>query len=186
MARYFETDQCPEFGDNLVSKIRAICPFVFLICYRNKNKNIVVYQLRVQDGKLLDPPIESYWLIFEESYQQARRKQNIQHNREELSYLDHLFAWGFNQQRISDKEASFSFKNHNHPMVVKLINNEACLFTNWKDKKYMLRSLWIDTSDEIKLLNIQDNVRELSLSGLDITEKNNHKPSTIFLKSPKK
>ena len=161
--------------------IKAICPNVFLVCFRNKNRNVVVYQARVENGVLLDPPIEAYWLILEPSYQDARKAQGIYHDREELGFIDYKFAWGFEQKRISDTQATFMFNNFSHPMTIKINEKGAQAFANKDDRKYLIRSLFVKGSDNIKLFNIRDNVKSISLNALDITEKP-YQPKTVYLK----
>ena len=167
----FEDGKAPQFGDNLVTDIRKRAPHVFLICFRSKNKHVVVYEAQVKDGKFLDPPVVGYWLILEPSYQEARK--HISHDREELNYLDHKFAWGFETKRVSDKEASFSFSMFKHPMTVKISENGEMsqLFTVKDEKKYLIRQLYVEASDNFHLRNIRDNVKSLTLQSVDITNK---------------
>jgi hypothetical protein len=182
--KYFEDGHAPDFGDNLISQLKAKCPYIFLVCFRDKNKNVMIYQARVEHGKLLNPPIEAYWLNLEPSYREDRKKQNIHHDREEQSFLDKKFAWGFEQKRISDTEAKFKFSNASEAeMTVKLSSssNEAQLFFKHQQRKYLIRSLYITASENIQIFNIRNNVKSLSLSGTDITAKP-YKPAKIQLK----
>ena len=171
MSRYFEDGPAPKYSDDIIGEIKKVCPLVFLVCFRDKNKNIMIYQARVQEGKLLDPPIENYWLILEPSYQEARKKQNIHHDREDPSFLDRQFAWGFDQKRVSDTEATFSFRNNPQPMTVKLTPQGCQLFVAKDQRKYLIRSLYIAASENIHLFDLKKNVKTLCISGLDITEK---------------
>lgn len=179
--RYFEDGPAPDFGNNLITELKKKCPFIFLVCFRDKNKNVVIYQARVENNKLLDPPVEAYWLNLEPSYRDARTKQKIMHDREELGFLDHKFAWGFEQKKKSDTEALFQFNNFKHPMTVKVNNNGAQLFASKDNRKYLVRSLYIAASENIKIFNLKDNVKELYLSGTDITSKP-YKPAKVQLK----
>lgn len=56
----FMDGPAPPYNDALVSGIRKRAPYVFLVCFRNKNKNVVVYELCVRDGRVQDPPIRGY------------------------------------------------------------------------------------------------------------------------------
>jgi len=172
--RYFEDGPAPNYGDDLVAQLKVKCPFVFLVCFRDKNKNVMIYQASVENGKLANPPIESYWLNLEPSYREARKKKNIHHDREEQGFLDKKFAWGFEQKRISDAEATFTFLNFPETvMTVKLSPNkqEAQLFCKYQDRKYLLRSLFIAASEDIHIFNLRKNVKTLYLNGTDITSK---------------
>lgn len=168
--RYFESGPAPAYDGDVISAIKKACPFVFLVCFRDKNKNLMIYQTRVKDGKLLEPPIENYWLILEPSYQEARKKSGIIHDREEPSFLDRNFAWGFEQKRVSDTEATFKFKNNDQSMTVKLSPTGAQLFVAKDARKYLIRSLYIAASEDIKIFDLKKNVKTLFVSGLDITE----------------
>ena len=176
----FEDGPAPAYSSELVADIRRRCPNVLLVCLRDKNKNVVIYEARVKDGKLLDPPIDAYWLILEPSYQEPRRRQGIRHDREELGLLDRQFAWGFDQKRLSDTEASFSFKAFKHPLTVK-VGKDAYLFAAKEGRKYILQQMYVRASENIKILNLSDNIRSILLKGLDITQKP-YKPAEIYLK----
>jgi hypothetical protein len=179
--KYFESGPAPDFGPELVTQLKVLCPNIFLVCFRDKNKNVMVYQARVANGVLLDPPVESYWLNLEPSYRDSRRKKGIVHDREEQNFLDRRFAWGFESKRASDKECSFCFKNFNHPMTVKLTPKGAKLFAVKDGRKYFIRTLYVEASENIKLLNLKDNVKSLCVHGLDVTTKP-YRPAKSYLK----
>lgn len=171
--RYFENGPAPKWGDDMFGKIKQACPLVFLICCRNKNKNIVIYQARVDSQNNLDEtPIESYWLLLEPSYQEKQRSNNIMHDREDLGFLDTTFAWGFEQKRMSNSQCMFKFKNFKEQdMVVQVKNGNANLFVEKMNRKFMIRSLYISASDDLHILNPRNNVQELYLNYLEITKK---------------
>lgn len=177
----FEESPAPSYSKDLVTEIRKRCPNVFMVCFRDKNRNVVVYEARTKNGKLLDPPIDGYWLILEPSYQEPRRRKGILHDREEFSFLDTRFAWGYEQKRLSDTEASFSFKAFPHPLTVKVTEKDAKLFTAKDQRKYLLQQMYVRASDNIKFLNLSDNVRSILLKGLDITNKP-YQPAEVYLK----
>ena len=183
-ANGFEDGPAPEYGKDLVARIRQRRPNVFLVCLRDKNRNVVVYEARIKDKKLLDPPVEAYWLILEPSYQEPRRRQGLVHDREELGFLDHKFGWGFEARRKSDTEAQFTFKAFRHDMTVKVADNgrEAYLLTTLDQRKYMMQQMYVKASDNIRLLNLQDNVKSILLKGLDITDKPPYKHVDKYLK----
>ncbi len=181
----FEDGPAPEYGADLIARLKQKCPQVFLVCFRNKNKNVIVYQARTSpDGsKLLDPPVEGYWLILEPSYQDARKVQGILHDREELSFVDRTFAWGFECKRDNDTNATFAFRNRlETPMVLKCSPAGAQLFIAHENRRYNLRSLYIESSEEIHLFNLRDNVKELYLNAFDITQKP-YRAKRVYLKN---
>lgn len=179
--KYFEDKQAPDYGPELVTKLKAICPYIFLVCFRNKNKNVMVYQLRVEEGKIADPPIEYYWLNLEPSYRESRRRKRIMHDRESPSFLDNKVAWGYESKRISDTECSFKFKNFDQAMTVKLDSKGAKLFASKDGHKYFVRTLFITASENIKMINLRDNVKSLCVHGFDITNKP-YKSVKVYLK----
>jgi len=182
----FEDGPAPAYGADLIAQLKEKCPQVFMVCFRNKNKNVVVYQARTSpDGlRLLDPPVEGYWLILEPSYQETRKNQGILHDREELSFLDRTVAWGFECKRDSDTNATFAFKNQIEARMVLKYSpiTGAQLFIAHESRGYNLRSLYIEASEEIQLFNLRDNVRELYLNALDITQKP-HQAKRVYLKT---
>ncbi len=177
----FEDKPAPVFGDNLFARVKEVCPDVFLICFRSKNKNVVVYQARVQDGKLMDPPVEAYWLILEPSYQAERRSRNIMHDREDLGFFDVTFAWGFSQERQNDTTAKFAFDRFKHDCTIKITPKGAQLFTIKNDSKYLLRSMFVEASESINIQNLQDNCKMLYFSCMNISK---HPPTaeTVYIK----
>lgn len=177
VVKSFEDGPAPPYTEDLVAEIRRRCPYVFLICFRDKNRNVVIYEARVKDQKLLDPPVDAYWLLLEPSYQEPRKQKGIPHDREELSYVDHQFAWGFEQRKVSDKEASFSFRAFPHPLTVKLSDQgtTARLFAAKDGKKYVLQQLYVKASEHFNLFKLSDNVRSILVKGMNITRTPYHK-----------
>lgn len=181
LPKSFEDGPAPAYNKDLLSEIRKRCPHVLMVCFRDKNRNVVVYEARVKDHKLLDPPVDAYWLILEPSYQEPRRQRGIQHDREELGFLDHKFAWGYEQKRLSDTEASFSFKAFPHPCTVKVSPHTANLFATKEQRKFLLQQMYVRASENIKILNLRDNVRSIVVKGLDITQ-TPYKAAEFYLK----
>lgn len=180
-AKSFEDGPAPSYDKDLVAKIRRRCPHVFMVCFRDKNRNVVVYEARVKDRKLLDPPVNAYWLILEPSYQDPRRQKGLHHDREELGFLDHKFAWGYEQKRLSDHEASFSFKAFPFPLTVKLTEQNTYLFAVKDQTKYLFQQMYVRASDNLHFLNMSDNVRSIVVKGMDITTKP-YKAAELYLK----
>jgi hypothetical protein len=174
----------PPHSANLTQDISRLHPSIFLVCYRTKNKNVVIYEANVVNGKFADTPIDAYWLLLEPSYQAPRTKKGIRHNREELSWLDKRFAWGYTQRRLSDLEAEITFNNFPKvPLRIKLSNDGSTkAFIQWKNQQYFLRSFFIDASDTINLLNVKDNFKSISFNCMNITKKP-YVPETLEFKS---
>lgn len=182
MSDVFKHGPAPPHGDKLVQELKRMCPDIFLVCFRSKNKNVFIYQARVDANRcLMDPPVESYWLILEPSYQEARKKKGIKHDHEEPNFLDNRFAWGFKAKRMSDKKCTFEFSMYSHELHVQVDEKGSKLFTNHNSRKYYLRTLYIESSEHLKLINIRDNVKRLKLDGFDITE-TPYKPGSVILK----
>jgi hypothetical protein len=178
----FENGPAPAYSNNLVDDIRKQCPNIFMVCMRNKNRNVVVYEARISENKtLLDPPITAYWLILEPSYQEPRRKSGITHDREELAYIDHMFAWGFHAKRLSDTEAHFSFKAYEKDLTLRLVDGVPYLFSLKGPKKYLLQQMYVKASENMHLMRLSDNVASIMIKGLCIDTKP-YEPVSVYLK----
>jgi hypothetical protein len=171
-----------------MQQIKDRCPGVFMVCMRSKNKNVVLYELKLdQAGKIVPgtSPIEGYWLILEPSYQVPRTRQGITHDREALSWLDTNFAWGFSQQRISDTEAEFRFSNFPDLLFcVKTDSKGANAFIKWNGQKYLARSFFIEASDNINILNLKKNFKALKFNCINITQKPYRAETLVFNSLP--
>jgi len=180
---YFEQAPIPECdASSLLSVLKSICPYVLMVCFRNKNKNVVIYQANVVHGKLQNPPVLGYWLILEPSYRADRRKKGIRHDREELSRVDKTFAWGFTTQPVSPSEHEFKFTmfDSQSMKVILTKKGETYMYVTRDDKTYIIRSLFIKSSEVIKIINIRDNVETLCLHAINVTDK--QKPVQIYIK----
>lgn len=185
----FTQGPAPPLSDHFVDDIHKLCPEVFLVCFRSKNKNVVLYQLNLEGGKVSsDEAVRGYWLVLDEGkdYKPYRRRRGIHHDREELSYLDLKFAWGTKTQKLSDHSASFSFETFPFPMTVLYKNGEAKLFTKIENRKFFVRSLYIDASDNINLFNLKDNMKSLYLNTLEVTDPKKTKPVKILITRERK
>jgi hypothetical protein len=165
----FLNGRAPPYSQNLLKEIKRIAPNVFLICRRNKNKNVVVYEAILKEDGSLDEktPVVGYWLILEPSYQEKRK--DIPHDREELNILDRNFSWGFESKKIDDKTAKFKLKNYNKTLFVQIDKKGAKLIGEHNNQKYIINSLYVEGSENIQLLNIADNVKNLYLSTTNIS-----------------
>jgi hypothetical protein len=167
----FEDGPAPAYSSDLVTHLKAACPHIFLICFRNKNHNVVVYQANVVNGVFQDPPVSCYWLILEPSYQVDRRARGIHHDREELNYVERTVGFSYEATRVSDKECKFAFTNFPQTMTIKIGESGAQLFGVRDGRKYLVRSMYIESPESVNLFNLSDNVKTLYLNALDITAK---------------
>jgi len=86
----------------LTAYVTRQAPRVVLVCFRNVNQNVVVYEAQVDSqGKFVeDAPLVGYWLELEPSYRESRRAQGLLHDRGEFSRLDRSLAWSFQVQPV--------------------------------------------------------------------------------------
>lgn len=71
----------------LFSYLKRRQPRVVLVLTRAMNKNVVVYEAQTgSDGTVTG--VDTYWLILEAAHRQARRRNNILHDREDLTWLE--------------------------------------------------------------------------------------------------
>lgn len=166
-------------------KIKAQAPSVFLVCFRSKNANVVVYEANLQEDGTLHPdqPVVGYWLLLEESYRNARSET---HDREEFSYIDEKFAWGFHARRTSPHKAEFSFNQYpslRMSVQVQSSTQTARVFMEWKGRKYLLQSLYISASERWRL-RPADNFQFMHLKTVDITERPYKPRKLVFHEIP--
>jgi hypothetical protein len=175
----FFSKPAPENSANLLRDLQALCPEVLMVMHRSKNKNVVVVAANLVDGVLnSESPVDVFWLDLEPSYIQARRAQGIMHDREELNYIERKFAWGVDPRVIDPTRAQFRFAAE-PTQVFDIVVQKGVprLFTTWQGQQYMVRSAFIDASEQLRL-NMRDNVSELSLNCVNLTTK---KPEKVFI-----
>lgn len=166
-------------------------PSIFLVCFRAKNKNVVVYDVNVTKEGNIDPhkPISAYWLLLEPSYQE---RKNVSHHREELNRWDIKFAWGYETKMVSDKVVELRFNNFPQLPVKVMLDKKgrARAYMDWKTKSYYVKSLYIDAPDDFSYTNIVNLFRNFNLirfECVDITSKTNFHPETLtFTELPQK
>lgn len=182
-ANSFSDRPAPPHSANIALAVSQRQPTVFLVAEKSKNKNIVVYEALIREGKLCDPPVIGYSLILDQGadYQPKRRAQGIQHDRSPLNELDLKFAWGYGSKRISDTEAEFWFTNlPEEKFRVVLEKGKARCLKKHQDKDYLFRSMFVEASDHIHLLDLRRNLRKISFRVLDITDPRQPKHDTIY------
>lgn len=181
-AKHFTDGPCPRFGPHMTEEIMKKCPSVFLVCKRNKNQNVVVYDAMVNKlGHFATPPVEGYWLSLHSDHEQALRKQNIKHNREELGFMDLKFAWGFDAERKSNHECTFKFQQF--PKItfhLKIDQDKKTVraYFDWKQRKYQIKELYIEATDNLLVLRPSDNFKSMTVACVDVT-KEPHQPVTL-------
>ncbi len=179
MREYFTDGRAPDPGPKLVERLQAVCPWIFLVCFRDKNANVVVYQANVDEatGQFDEKePVIGYWLSIEPSYRQNRINRSFRHDREPFGLLDKQLAWGFTARKVGPFKAEFEFKMHDCKMKVRTDPSaklKAKLFGRFGPTKMYVRSLYVEASERINIFNIKDNCSRLVVSGLDITNKAN-------------
>ena len=183
MTRSFLDSPAPEFGPHLVRTIMDRYPSVFLIVMRSKNQNVMIYEANIINGKFdTNHPVDIYWLNLEPSYLQARRGRGIHHDREELNLIERKLVWDATCQVVNDREIKFHLNIEPHPMRVKLstCGTKANLFTVWKGEGFMIRSCFVGATENLALLNLKDNLKELTFCAIDMSTK---KPRSVTIKS---
>ncbi len=171
----------PDYCEDLLAKIHARHPTVFLIIKRSKNQNIVVYEANIVNGVFdKDRPISVYWCDIDPAYRAKTRARGINHDRVELTSFEQSVVYGVTvSKRLSDKEVQFDFNAEAHPCRVKYDGKSAKLFTLWEGTPYYVRSAYVAANDVLpNLTNLRANVRELSFNGVNLTTK---QPTTIIL-----
>jgi hypothetical protein len=160
----------PNPGKTLLSELHKRCPNIFLVIFRNKNKNVVIYESIMKDGKI--DSIDIYWLDIDENFRNNRDK-SILHDRSELTYFERAYVYGANITNfITPLEVEIKFNaDSSTPMRVKSSNGKSQLFVVYKGTKYMIRSLYIASTENIKLLRLEDNVSEVTFQAFNLKTK---------------
>jgi hypothetical protein len=152
----------------LMSEISDRCPGVFLVCFRSKNKNVVVYEA-------VGDRVHGYWLILEPSYREERRKKGILHDREEFGLLDHQFAWYFIAKSEGDGKLAFQFGPYPDRKIQVMIGKDGSAKAFYKcpvtKRVFLLRSMYIQASEQIYLLDLKKNVSLLYFNVIDVNSK---------------
>jgi hypothetical protein len=165
---YFKDRLAPVFDEKLCENIKKICPHVFLVCFRSKNKNVVVYQANCKDGKFLNPPILSYWLILEPKYQDATRT----HDREELNCIERNMIYKMNFKRVSDTECDcFFYQSPEFKFKLKSLDCQSKLFMKHKEQQYYLKSAYVKSSENMFLFPLSRNVESIYITGCNMNQK---------------
>lgn len=171
----FEDRLAPAYSPHLFEAVRKVCPRIFVLFFRKKNQNVVVYEANIVNGEFSSAaPVSAYWLILEPSYQQARRQQGIQHDREELNFLEQRLGFGFEAKVTAPTRCEFRFTNRPDDLIVLKLNpatGSVDAFTAIGDRKYRLESLFVIGSEYPHLFNLQDNIEKLEVNVIDITTK---------------
>jgi hypothetical protein len=172
MTSSFLDKPAPDYGPDLLNQIKLRCPNVFFIFFRNKNQNIVVFELNIQNNQISSKkPIDWYWLDIDPAYRAPRRAQGIMHDRVEMSAFDQT-AFGITSEIKSPTEVIMNFNVQPHPMRVIWNDKGARMFVIYDHVLYMVRSASvIGTTGLPDLINLRSNVKELSFSGIDMESK---------------
>lgn len=175
LMKTFEDRLAPPYSPQLFETVRKVCPRIFVLFFRKKNQNVVVYEANIVNG-VFSPttPVSAYWLILEPSYQQARRQQGIFHDREELNFLEQRIGFGYEVKVTAPTRCEFRFSNRPDDLIVLKLNPESGsvdAFTAVGDRKYRLESFFVVGSDYPHLFNLQDNIEKLEANVIDITTK---------------
>lgn len=110
----------PDDGPNFLSELKRINPNVILVFFRNKNKNVVVYEAKKNQGNV---EVEVYWLEIDPEYRKVRRSQGINHDRVELSLFEKSHAFGVTTVPINQNESHLRF-NAENSYVMRVVMND--------------------------------------------------------------
>lgn len=178
MTDSFKNKPAPNYGPSLVKEIKNQCPNIFLVMLRDKNQNVVVYEANIKNGKFdKNNPVDAYWLVIDpgSKYRPQRRSQGVNHDREDFNFFDRNLVWGYDIERINDYEVILRMKVDKHPFRIKIgKNNTVNMFTVYKNTPYLIRSGFISASENINLLNLRDNLKELTFNGINLKTKKSH------------
>lgn len=176
----FQDKSIPDFHDkmDLVKYIYKTNPNVFLVCFRDKNKNVLLCQVNTdQQGQIEEKnPVSVYWLILEPSYRDKRRKKGIMHDYEEMMMIERTLVYSYKVEWKNHHKVNFSFKQLPIPITVHKVqvDKPAQGFATHEGEKYYLKYIYIESSENLALLNLADNVKQIMVSGINVKTKQSH------------
>lgn len=162
----------PDPGPDFLQQVRERCPTVFLVLFRNKNQNVVVYEAKLNsDGTGFDEkqPVEKFWLDVDPAYRKPKRDRGIQTDREELSFLERkVGVYDFDVQRKDSHNLIFYLKAQPQiKMLVKLSDSgQVKCFANYEGQNYYISHLYIDASEN--LMDLLNNIRSVQVHGVHL------------------
>ena len=178
--------QCLNSRRLLMEHIHQLYPQVILVCFRNTNANVVVYEAQLSGGRLRqDVPVIGYWLILEPRYRQARRRQSLTHDREEFSGLDYL-AWDF---KATPREFMFKALPELPLKLGVSRQGRPGLIMHKDGQKYLVRALEIEAHETMlqqavlglgQLLGAKSSV----VKSIDVQCIHNHQPTVVRVHPP--
>lgn len=157
----------------LLKYIKKKTPLVFLVLFRSYNKNIIVFEANVQNGKFHEEmPVIAYWLVLEEGkgYRATRREQKISHDREELSFLDRTIAYNFTTKKENETCIIFSFSQFEKKLIIILQDKIAKCFMYEGDQKYLVSYVFLKTG-YINMISLTGTVDHITVGGINLHTK---------------
>lgn len=159
----------------ITNLLKEICPNVFFVCFHAKNSNLIVYELnRNTQGEILDPPVFGYWIMLDPTHMQRRRKEGLEHDREEFGWADSHIAWAFTATKVSNQRVNFHFNRMASAKCAVKINpstGKMQMFSVHEGRLYVMKYLFVEGSENIHLLDLSQNIRQIYVQGIDVTQK---------------
>jgi len=88
--------------------IKKRIPRVTFIIERSKNKNVVVYEALLKDGKIDNAkPIDVYWQDIDPAYVKANRAKGKLDDRENLNMIENSMAYGCSAKHDDKKPGTY-------------------------------------------------------------------------------
>lgn len=178
MTDSFKFHTAPNPGPTLLSEIKKQCPNVFLIMFRSKNDNVVVYEANINERGVLDKkkPIDIYWLDIDKAYRDPKRIHGILSDRVELSLLENTFVYGINIVYLKEngKGLKMKMKHFDQEFTLQIDSkNKPKLFTKYKDKQCYILSGFASASESFTInpLALINNLKSLEFRGLETKTK---------------
>jgi len=169
----FRDGPAPPPGPRLVERIRARQPDIFLVIFRNKNDNVVVLQAH-HDGRRLRTvkPVETYWLKIDKSDIKKRIKRNGKHDRAELLFVESTLpgVYRVDTKLSSDRKSCRVAFNMlpKVPLMLQMVNGVPRLFFQRNEKTYMVKSIFIQSTENLFLFPLSKNVSKVTMECRDV------------------
>jgi hypothetical protein len=171
----FENKSAPDPGPDFIKQLREQVPNIFLVLFRSKNQNVVVYEAQLNaDASGFDEknPIKCGWLDVDPEYRQPKRQQNQMGDYAELNYLEKKIGlYDFQVTVKNSKNLVMTLNAYPQvPMVIKFVSpSDIKCLTKYKDENYYISHLMIHASENI--LDLMNNIKQIQVHGVHLGTK---------------
>ena len=115
------------------SKFKEVEDNKYILFYiqKNTNKNIVVYEAKINEGEFKE--IDIYWMCIDPEHIKKRRKKGLKEDRCDMGIVETRLAFGLNEHNgklklvsVKDREMEKVIEKCGTPRLKTIINKKEC------------------------------------------------------------